>query len=508
VYIIYVQSYICIHVKVSRKLFYDKGKPSETVGRKAIGPYPEGYGSRATEGRVFFMLRILISFVLCLILAMSPMVGQQLEQLQADPSADFSAVDVDKPEYTYQESDIANGYHDNKGSINTTGRGNVSTEAEAISKVSVNSAAASSEAAEPNGESIKPLVTETSQVLANYSEPVSSKPTQVETKESDAKVDKAVDALAGQSQAESAKPAEAFSEQSNIKAGKSVEVSEEHNDPVPAGSGTVAAEQAAPAKEAAAPKNAVAVSQAPAAVADGKAIDTSMVNSGLIGVRYLNQSGKKMKLMVEKDGTRYTYNLKGDNSLETFPLQSGNGNYKVSIMENTEGNRYRYLLTESVSVKADNANAAYLNSIQMINWNRDMAAIKKAAEITSGVSQEEEKVKVIYNYIVSNIRYDTSKLNNLPSTYLPVIDETLQSKLGICYDFASLNAAMLRSAGIPTKLVMGYAEGVNGYHAWNEVYMGGKWVTIDISYDSQMREAGKPYSMNKDRSKYQSEKEY
>ena len=29
--------------------------------------------------------------------------------------------------------------------------------------------------------------------------------------------------------------------------------------------------------------------------------------------------------MVEKGDSRYTYNLEGDGSLETFPLQSGNG---------------------------------------------------------------------------------------------------------------------------------------------------------------------------------------
>lgn len=237
-------------------------------------------------------------------------------------------------------------------------------------------------------------------------------------------------------------------------------------------------------------------------------IDTSKANSGTLGVRYNNTSGKRVKLMIEKGDSRYTYNLAGDGSLETFPLQSGNGEYTVSIMENTEGNKYRYVMSEKVTVQGKDSNSPYLGSIQMINWNTNMAAIKKAAELTSGASSDDAKVKKIYNYVVSNIRYDYNKLANLPSTYIPVIDNTYSSKSGICYDFASLTAAMLRSVGVPTKLVMGYADGVEGYHSWNEVYMGGKWVVIDTSYDSQMRENGASYSMTKSKSSYQASKAY
>jgi len=212
--------------------------------------------------------------------------------------------------------------------------------------------------------------------------------------------------------------------------------------------------------------------------------------------------------MIEKGDSRYTYNLAGDGSLETFPLQSGNGEYTVSIMENTEGNKYRYVLTEKITVKAKDENSPYLGSVQMIKWSSNMAPIKKAKELTSGAGSDDAKVKKIYNFVVSNIRYDKDKLDKLPSTYVPNIESTYKTKSGICYDFASLTAAMLRSVGIPTKLVKGYADGVKGYHAWNEVYMGGKWVVIDTSYDAQMRENGASYSMIKSKSKYQAKKVY
>ena len=39
---------------------------------------------------------------------------------------------------------------------------------------------------------------------------------------------------------------------------------------------------------------------------------------------------------------------------------------------------------------------------------------------------------------------------------------------GICFDYAALMAGMLRSQGVPCKLVIGYAGDV--YHAWISVW--------------------------------------
>lgn len=60
---------------------------------------------------------------------------------------------------------------------------------------------------------------------------------------------------------------------------------------------------------------------------------------------------------------------------------------------------------------------------------------------------------------------------------------------GICYDYSSLFGSMLRSLGIPTKLVMGRKDDIEAYHSWNEVYLEdeNKWVTIDTTYDAGMK---------------------
>ncbi len=62
----------------------------------------------------------------------------------------------------------------------------------------------------------------------------------------------------------------------------------------------------------------------------------------------------------------------------------------------------------------------------------------------------------------SNVDYDYDKAQNIVDNnvtgYLPDPDETLSTKKGICYDYAALAAAMLRSQGIPTKLITGYVS--------------------------------------------------
>ena len=247
--------------------------------------------------------------------------------------------------------------------------------------------------------------------------------------------------------------------------------------------------------------------------ADGlgaKAIfDTSLLNSGVVKVSYTSDI-EKLKVMIEKDSKRYTYNLNNKGAEESFPLQMGNGKYKISVLENIGGDKYKYVSTENVALNLSNANDIYLSSVQNINWDNEKAAIKKANELTKDLTNDQDKLKTIYNYIISSFKYDYTKLSKLKNDYVPDIDLTVNSQKGICYDYASAFAAMLRSAGIPAKLVKGYSTNVKGYHAWNEVYNNEtkSWIIIDSTYDSQMKAASAKYSMEKKAGQYTKVNEY
>lgn len=235
-------------------------------------------------------------------------------------------------------------------------------------------------------------------------------------------------------------------------------------------------------------------------------IDKSKLENGIISINYEPKKQVITKVLISKGDIKYTYAL---NSNNIFPLQLGDGEYTVSILENVEDNKYKLMLRENVNLKSINKNEVFLQSIQIINWNENMKSIKKAKELTKNAKSDGEKVVSIYNYIIDNISYDNSKINNINPNYIPSIEETLESSNGICYDYSTLFAAMLRSVDIPTKLIMGRKSDIETYHAWNQVYLKDtdEWVTIDTTYDAAIG-SNLDNSMIKDEKDYTIEKQY
>jgi hypothetical protein len=209
-------------------------------------------------------------------------------------------------------------------------------------------------------------------------------------------------------------------------------------------------------------------------------IDLSDAGSGRVDINY-ELSDKKIMVKVQQDETKYYYQLTDNNM--TVPLQFGNGDYTIGIYENISGNRYKSVLTKKTTVET-NFEDVFTNSIQNVNFNNEMLAIKFANLLVKDAETDEAKVEAFYKFIVENIKYDYDKANSVQSGYVPNIEDTITSLDGICYDYASLFAAMSRSQGIPTKLVKGYNVDVDTYHAWNQVYLNGEWITVDTTFDS------------------------
>lgn len=248
-----------------------------------------------------------------------------------------------------------------------------------------------------------------------------------------------------------------------------------------------------------------AVQIAPAAAAESEWLKSEL-NVGKITVAYNVKANVKTKVMISKDKVNYTYNLNETN--ETFPLQLGNGDYKVMVLEHVSDKSYKVVKQETVTLNLKDDKVVYLNSVQNVQWTSASNAVQKAKELTKGKTTDEQKVKAIYDYITANIAYDNKLAANASTDYLPDIDRTLKTKKDICYGYSALFAAMLRSLDIPTKLVMGDSDYVDVYHAWNEVYLNGKWVTIDTTVDAGFKQANKKTEMIKSSAKYKVAKQY
>ena len=215
--------------------------------------------------------------------------------------------------------------------------------------------------------------------------------------------------------------------------------------------------------------------------------------------------GNNMRIMVEKESERYFYSM--NSSQEHIPLQLGDGVYTVRLLKNIEGNRFQVMGTSEMKVLEWNKDV-FLSSSQPVYWEDQIVMEQLAASLFEGVEGDYQKMIVAYDYLVNNIRYDYNKINIIQDSYVPSIDATITSGDGICYDYSALFAGLLRSQGVPSKLVKGYKIGLEEYHAWNEVLIDGTWILIDTTFDAAYYQRGLSVEMVKAESEYQKVREY
>lgn len=211
------------------------------------------------------------------------------------------------------------------------------------------------------------------------------------------------------------------------------------------------------------------------------AVDFSNASEGYIMAKYFGSNQKVKLQIIGPDEVCYTYNLKTQN-YEAFPLSASNGIYKIAIYENMSGTKYSSVLSTTLDVNITNEFGPNLYPNQYCNFDINSKTVAKAKELSEGLGNDLEVVTSIYNYIVQTIVYDHEKAGNVESGYIPDVDEILDTKTGICLDYAAVMTSMLRSQKIPTRLEVGYAG--SAYHAWISTYIKDiGWVNGIIKFD-------------------------
>ncbi|MBQ9973860.1 MAG: transglutaminase domain-containing protein [Oscillospiraceae bacterium] len=227
---------------------------------------------------------------------------------------------------------------------------------------------------------------------------------------------------------------------------------------------------------------AVALSEAPAALpasaeplASGKLvkqssqaiIDYSETAQGYVMVCYTQPTDLRLKAQVKGPTTTYTYNLKAQ-KWAAFPLSDGSGSYQITLYKNVEGGKYAAVLSLTTQVALADEFAPFLHANQYVDYDSAPQTVATAARLLAGQTDALKKVEIIYDYVVKGMTYDRQLAATVKSGYLPVLDDVLARKSGICFDYAALMTGMLRSQGVPCKLVVGYAG--TAYHAWISVW--------------------------------------
>lgn len=204
---------------------------------------------------------------------------------------------------------------------------------------------------------------------------------------------------------------------------------------------------------------------------DGAAtVDYSNTSSGYCMIKYAGAFSNLRSRFTGPNGVTQQYSFPADGGYHAIPLTGGSGTYTFDILGNNGGTSYSVVMNGSFNASLSYSTVAFSRPNINVNYGSGTSCVQYAATLTRGCDTDLLKVRAIYNYVVSTFSYDRGKAASVANAaYIPNLNAVWASKSGICYDYASTMAAMLRTQGIPTKVEVGYVN--SSYHAWISCYV-------------------------------------
>ena len=125
-----------------------------------------------------------------------------------------------------------------------------------------------------------------------------------------------------------------------------------------------------------------------------------------------------------------------------------------------------------------------------------------SAYLTSPAKSDLAKVRSVYAWITSHIRYDETAFSGQKySSEVEYASRSLRSRKAVCTGFALLFKHLLSPAGIDVANIKGYARTFDSEagqpiqrvdHEWNAVRLDGDWYLLDIAWAQTTAKDGKP----------------
>ena len=202
-------------------------------------------------------------------------------------------------------------------------------------------------------------------------------------------------------------------------------------------------------------------------------LDQALLDQGVVEVRYTGREDRKLKVQItQPDGSDYNYDLNNAGNWETYPLTLGNGTYTVKLLEHIEGERYAIRDAYPLELTLADPLSPVRRPHQIVSYTPGGPAAARAGPVAARGENDLARVELLFDYVVDHVSYDYGKSAAVAPGYLPDVEKTLAEGKGICFDYAALLCAMVRSQGIPCRLVTGNAidGGTQLYHAWVEVW--------------------------------------
>lgn len=198
-------------------------------------------------------------------------------------------------------------------------------------------------------------------------------------------------------------------------------------------------------------------------------MDTAHRSDGYIQVAYFGSNAKPLiRIRVPDGSVTYQYDLPGHGEYALYPMNYGSGIYAITVYEHLWEDAYTVLYETELEVEIENELNPFLYANPYCDFSANSDVVNTARDIAWSADTELDVIRGVFYYVTKNISYDFDKAAVVESGYVPDVDEVLRSKKGICLDYAALMTAMLRSQGIPSRMEIGYMDGI--FHAWVSVY--------------------------------------
>lgn len=214
------------------------------------------------------------------------------------------------------------------------------------------------------------------------------------------------------------------------------------------------------------------------------------------------------KMVSAKNGKKFSCTLSlrkclGRSDLCVYALKTGASSYWGYVWKNlyinTDG-KGNYWIEQNGEAFSNNSaiESAWLNPAECLNKNVADEIKDLAKSILGNETNDYSKAYKLYDWVIRNIYFDYDYYYGRSSVlYLDPVDIAKNRRTN-CAGYAYILAALYDAAGLPNTVVNTYSLGisttgvydvnlnrVSANHAHNEVFVDGRWVVVDPTWDTQ-----------------------
>ena len=202
------------------------------------------------------------------------------------------------------------------------------------------------------------------------------------------------------------------------------------------------------------------------------------------GYVYLAATGELPLVMELQNGSRHhQLLLPNDGMWQPVLLTLGAGKYKLTVYEAGLNDWIIRPLFETffeLETAPEDTQLALFSSLHT-NMEANAVTVELAKSLCKDAKTDLEKITILWDWLMDHAAYDSRLAKTIQFSEIPDGDAFIRGEKGICSDYAAFMAVGLRAVGVPCKHIYGKNLRTGNQHAWNEVYLDGKWQIIDAT---------------------------